>query len=539
MTTLHIFSEDIEPNIIPQAADQYGGRSQQLNGPTEESIEENMLRHAANMTHSTSNSQSNAIRNARNYITDLPRVSRQENTIFDNIIVKSRCININNDEITNNLRTRIQYYTERHNPNATMLCETLPMEYIQRGRKKFNAVSIWTYVQTFNGNSDQNTRNYAMRRSNYIYDMIKKWTEKQQQSDTKYAMPHIVNHDTNTELSTDEKEALPANSIIFGGKFDNEDPVYIKPIHSTRYRGYGLSNAARAAQHPIGFIPVQHTNQHGEEKTLYWFAGIVPANAGTMLAIARTIAHIAEHPDPMSITIERLYPEVEYIPAEIEFLIQQQENQLSQKSLITTQKTRNEQQNVQKEAEYDKTWKAYQLLKRSEDNTNIAQAKLDITNMMSIDGVEHIDIDERTNTLYVYTKELTARATGRQSSGRNWKEINVGHFAIALKLGKKQPEIRSFQEGTIRVRNMSRMIIPPRSGQMSREIQAPHIRPFPCWGNIDSTLSQLYAQRAYPEIIMMIIMYLQSYNETDGWGQGATCWPSAEKVQQMWAVRKK
>lgn len=152
-----------------------------------------------------------------------------------------------------------------------------------------------------------------------------------------------------------------------------------------------------------------------------------------------------------------------------------------------------------------------------------------------IDGIIRAEYDTEKNNFVFYTDTIYAL---RQDTKAMYY---IGKFKIVIPLDSNDPD-------TIRITNLSMKEPGPathydfaREREVKTEIKMrkecgrnfnhPHVSPdgSACWGNVKPDLrDMMQSKKSYPEMAILIVMYLRTWNPNDTWGKNIVRWPEVD-----------
>lgn len=355
-----------------------------------------------------------------------------------------------------------------------------------------------------------------------------------------YSTPHIAHVDNPiSPININDITHLPDHTILLGGVPDAESIPVFAPYNNDQsiYRAYGLSQDTRDKCNAIGYIHHIYTDDTGTSKNIYWFPGYVPYGSGIITAIIRTIEHIYGNQDIQHV-MEHIFYEhsIDFKPLAPNNLKQLIRNKINLErryanTIASIQNNNENNSEYTKSIQKQKTlFQEYHRLLHEKPLDPQKVAERDIHALLNIPEVDRVLVED--NTLHIYTHEIIAHpiSSNDEDDDENYednryKPIRIGHMRISIILGENE-RIESFADNIIAIHNLDRNPYYYEGG--TEYGHAPHLRPRPCWGNAEEGLNTLYKNNHYPELVMYIIQYLQTYNTSDSWGEDGIYWPKIQ-----------
>jgi len=141
--------------------------------------------------------------------------------------------------------------------------------------------------------------------------------------------------------------------------------------------------------------------------------------------------------------------------------------------------------------------------------TVVAQA---LEKLSDMEKVEKFELTER-GELVVFTNHIFCKPRETDRDIRH-----IGKFKITIVINKK------YSNTTIKYYNLTRKL----SGYHSPHV--PH-HGAPCWGEATRMLKSLYESFMIPELVVVLIQFVESVNLEDAWGKRIWDWPKVSKAE--------
>jgi len=143
-----------------------------------------------------------------------------------------------------------------------------------------------------------------------------------------------------------------------------------------------------------------------------------------------------------------------------------------------------------------------------------------LTKLANMDKVEKIELTNH-GDLLVFTEPLFCIPRKNKPSDIR----DIGKFKIKITINQR------YSNTTIHYTNLTRKI---------GNHHAPHIpgHGAPCWGEASAMLKKLYESFMIPEMVVILIQFVESVNLRDAWGRTIDKWPQVTDKERILIIQK-